>query len=97
MAERSDSTPAVADLPKNSDCGPRSTSICSTSKNPACTMRMVETITPSYSKATAESNAAEMFEEPTPRKESWPPEPEPPTCTFRVGTRLVTSATWSML
>ena len=31
-----------------------------------------------------------MFDEPTPRKLSWPPEPEPPTCTLRVGTRLVT-------
>ena len=82
-------------MPKNSDCGPLRTSIWAVSKNPACTRRMVETCTPSKSKATAESNAAEMLDEPTPRKLSWPPEPEPPTCTLSVGTRLTTSATWS--
>ena len=39
---------------------------------------MDESWMPSMSSATAESNAAEMAEEPTPRSAIEPPEPEPP-------------------
>ena len=60
--------------------------------NPDCRMRMVLTWTPSKSSATAESNAAEMLDDPTPRRLSWAPEPEPPIWTFSVGMRVTTSS-----
>ena len=43
--------------------------------------------TPSKSSATALSNAADTLEEPIPRRLICPPEPEPPTAMFSVGTR----------
>ena len=40
----------------------------------------------------AESNAADRFDDPTPRRLADPPEPGPPTCTRKVGTRFMTSS-----
>src|SRR3546814_9615817 len=78
-ADRIETTPAVALLPKYNDCGPFRMSIWATSKNPDWTRRMELTTMPSKSSATALSNAADTFEDPIPRRLSWPPEPEPPT------------------
>jgi hypothetical protein len=73
-----------------------STSIWATSKKADWSRRWVLTSTPSKLSATAESKAFEILLEPTPRSEICALAPEPPICTFNVGTRPMMSAASSM-